>query len=187
MAAPAMVAQARLPAVLVVTQAVVLGMPAVELVLPGRAEQDLAAMARVVPHPPLLPVQPVVPAVRVRAVPEPVVLAVLATAVPRVVVRRATRLAVPVLVPQARVTRQVTRVAVLAVPGTAAPVAMRPRLLQRVAPGPVLPQAAVMQRAVTAVRVALRPRVMVAQVQAVLELLVRAVPELAGQVAPVVP
>jgi hypothetical protein len=109
------------------------------------------------------------------------------TAAGPVLATQARRPAVPVLALLVRAMRRVTRVAALAVPGTAALVAMRPRLLQRAAPGPVLPQVAAMQRAVTAVRVVLRPRVMVAQVRVVLELLVRAVPELAGQVAPAVP
>jgi len=168
----------------VVTQAVVLVMPPVELVPPGRAEPDLVAIAQAVPHPTLLPVHPVVRAVRVRAVPELVLLAVPATAAPVVLLRQVTRPVVLVLALLVRAIRRVTRVAVPAVPGAAAPVVMRPRLLRRVAPETVLRRAAVVQRAVTAVRVVLRPRVMVAQVRAVLELLVRAVPELAGQVAP---
>ena len=77
--------------------------------------------------------------------------------------------------------------AMLAVPGAAALVAMRPRLLQRVATGPVLRRAAVMRRAVTAVPVVPRPRVMVARVRVVPEATVRAVPQPAGQVVPAVP
>jgi len=140
-------------------------MAAPAMVAPDRPPAERVVMQEVVLETPpvaqVAPGQAMPPRVALRAVPEPVV---------------------PV-----QATPPVMLGAVLAVPGAAVPVATRPRLLQRVATGPVLRRAAVLQRAVTVVRVVLRPRVTVAQVRAVLELLVRAVPELAGQVAPAVP